>query len=170
MNPAYEAATRPLEAGELDKIHKELDFVHQFTDRYDSLFNEHRFRVSPDLLGEYNHMCTVLTRMERHGVRAAMYCNKRQMDLLTTADVANYISSVAVFSNDRMKKLVRDPRYHGQYTHWDKDNQALHIMERDVKRLLKAISPTDDHRHVDPPGYLRLSYATYMRGCRGERL
>ena len=42
--------------------------------------------MSPDLLGEYNHMCTVLTIMERDGVHAAMYCNKRQMDLLTTAD------------------------------------------------------------------------------------
>jgi len=169
MKKVKESATRQLEVGELEKIHKELDFVQQFVDRYDSLFNTHRLSLSLALADEYHLMRKHLQTMKSQGFDKAMkYYIKRQKQLLTTQDVAQYIEDVAMFSNDRMEELVTNEKYHGQYTHWVQDNQVLHIMERSIKKLVKDISPIGSNIPIDPVGYVRLSNDTYMRECRGE--
>jgi len=164
------SATRPLEVREVDKIHQELHYVHDFINRYDSLFNVDRFKLSSGLGQEYILMCRHLQTMDEHSVAEAMkYCNKLQMQLLTIEDVVLYIHDIVIFSNDRMRELIQSPLYRGQYKHWDQDNQVLHIMERSIKTLFNNTSPIGSHIRVDPVGYMRLTNEEYVHAIAFNR-
>ena len=153
----YKNATRPLQVKELILLHKELDYVQRFTERYKVLFDDHLFALDPNLYKKYDHMCAVLITMNGRKEHSAVHCNQAQIDLLTVGDVSQYIKEVADFSHLRMRQLVHSGEYYGRFPHWRKDNRAIHIMERNTQHLLEDISPFIDKVTPDPRGFLRKS-------------
>jgi hypothetical protein len=153
----YKNATRPLQVKELVLLHKELDYVQRFTTRYKILFDDHIFKLDPNLYKKYDHMCEVLITMQGRKEHSAEHCNRAQIDLLTVGDVSQYIKEVSDFSHLRMRQLVHLGDYSGQFPHWRKDNRALHIMERNTQHLLEDISPLIDKVTPDPNGFVRKS-------------
>jgi len=137
----YETPTRPLALAELVKIHRELDYVQRFTNRYASLFESDFFGGSPDLVEMAQHIAEELVAMQASGPATQAHCTKKQLQLLTAQQVEEYIQAVAKFSDSSLRAHLSTHAHARNFPHWEHDHMVLIIMRDGLRKLLKEITP-----------------------------
>jgi len=137
----YVTPSRTLERFELMRIHRELEYVQRFTARYAVLFDESSFAGDQVLEHLHDNVCNILVAMQAGGPREHAECDAAQLQYVTTAHVAKYITAVALFSDKSMRSLVNKHEYARAFPHWEHDNYVLSLMKRGVQALLQATTP-----------------------------
>ena len=143
QDPGGEHATplRPLKTVELTRLHRELDYVTRFTNRYAILFDIHFFRGNPQLVQMCEAVCNDLVAMQAAGPTTQAHCTKLQLQFLTVEQVHEYITAVIEFSDKSLRSYMHLIAHAANFPHWEHDHAVLVVMRDNAAALLNEISP-----------------------------
>jgi hypothetical protein len=147
----YVTPTRPLKLAELARIHRELDYIQRFTNRYKMLFDSHFFPGNEDLMHMYETVCNTLVAMQALGPTIQANCTAVQKQMITVEQVKQYIMAVAAFSEKSLRALMHDHAHAANFPHWEHDHAVLILMRNGLTTLIDEITPDGANGATPPP-------------------